>query len=243
MSLRDEVLIPFRGARQAGRELATGSLVLCRCIGRGVRRIIDGGVRLAWRGETAADRLESLGIVALSGVVVSVALVTALGGLAAVAAPYRGPIGIVLVAGWVVAAWMVPPPAGRQAPPVKIIKEGSGDQPDAPEPLDAATVAHTIRNIATAGRWQGAHLDDILAHLPGHSRTELLTVLADAQIPVAEQLKLTLPGGRQRNRQGVRLTALPERLGEAPPGPASGPPQPAAEAPAQPLPDPRLTVL
>jgi hypothetical protein len=243
MSLRDELLIPFRGAREAGRELVSGSVVLCRCIGRGLRRGVGVGLRIARQGETAADRLESLGVAALAGVVGGVAVVIALRGIVAVAAPYKAPIGGVLAVGWVVAAWMVPPEKGSQQPPVKIIKEGSGATPPPERHLSVGLVAQTIRRIATAGGWKGAHLDDVLAHLPGHSRTELLAVLADAKIPVAEQLKLTLPGGRQRNRQGVRLTALREGLGEAPPGPAAGAHQPAAEAPAQPLPDPPLTVL
>jgi hypothetical protein len=77
--------------------------------------------------------------------------------------------------------------------------------------------------------WGGAHLSDIGGRLDV-SREQLLDALTAAGIEVSEQLKLRLPDGRQRNRQGVRLTALPA----APEGPAAGP----GEHPVEPLPAP-----
>lgn len=243
-SLRDELLIPFRGIRGAGHDLLAGSLVLCRCAWRQAKRGAAAARGRATAGDTAADKLESL---VVAGFTVAVGgIVTVLAGRVVLhlAAPFAVPIGWSAGVVWVVAAWVVAPAAKPRA---KIVSAGGVVAPPVPAeqaaPLDAWTVARTVHQIATPQEWKGAHLDDILAHLPGRSREELLQVLADAQIPVAEQLKLTLPGGRQRNRQGVRLSTLPPGLGEAPPAPAPGPPQPAPTPPPETPPRaPRLTV-
>ncbi|WNI19191.1 hypothetical protein [Actinacidiphila sp. ITFR-21] len=236
-------LRPYLPDRRAATALMAGSGVLCRCIGRGVLR----AWRLTWAeamsGENRADRAESAGIALLAMVVTAVPTILAGRALLHLAAPYALWIWWSAAAGWTVAALAVAPP--RQAPehPATIMKDDTpGEQPAQP-PLDAATVTALVRQIATANRWQGAHLDDLLAHLPGRSRTELLAVLAAAGIPVADQLKLRLPGGGQRNRQGVRLSALPEGPEKAPPAPATTPAEPAPEHPARPLPDrPPVTV-
>lgn len=243
-SLRDELLIPFRGIGDAGRSLAAGSWVLCRCAWRLAGRGLSAAWARATAGKTPADRLESLGVAALMGLVGGVVVVITGPQLLRLVAPYAVPICWSAAGLWVLAAWMVAPAA---KPPVKIVSGGGEAAPPSPasqvDPLDAWTVARTVWQIATAGGWQGAHLDDVLAHLPGRSRAELLQVLADAEIPVAQQLKLTLPGGRQRNRQGVRLSALPGAWGEAPPAPAPAPPAGPAEAPPEPAPrPPHLTV-
>jgi hypothetical protein len=205
---------------------------LCRACAAGSRRIIT----LAWRWTRHAppgDRLLRTGI--LSGALYIAAW-------AAAHQPHRDPRTVAAellgaATGWAAAAvylagstpWAAPKDMADPAP-----EEGVPVQP----PLDADTVARAVRQIAAPQGWRGAHLDDILAHLPGHSREELLGVLAGAGIPITEQLKLTLPGGRQRNRQGVRLTALPAGLGEAPLAPASAPAGPPAEGAPEPLPDP-----
>jgi hypothetical protein len=115
------------------------------------------------------------------------------------------------------------------------LEEGDGEQlladedqgegitvPASLPPLDVHIVARLVREIAAEHGWQGAHLDDLLARLPGRSKTELCATLTQAGIAVAEQLKLRLPGGVQRNRQGVRLDSLPAGLGEARPHPVPG---------------------
>lgn len=118
------------------------------------------------------------------------------------------------------------------------------DADPSPPPLDAATVARAVRQLAAAGGWQGAHLADVAAHL-GHPAEEILDVLHAAGIEVAEQLKIRLPGRRQRNRQGVRVSALPPGLEEDPPHcPVTGPSGPLvggpAEGPAAPSPPPPI---
>jgi hypothetical protein len=240
-SLRDELLIPFRGIGGVGRSLVAGSGVLCRCGWRQARRGMSAAWVRATAGDAAADRLESLFVAGFTGAVGGVVVVLAGRQLAPLAAPFVVPIGWSAATVWVLAAWAVAP---APAPRKKIISDGGVAAPPEPaEPLDAWTVARVIHQIAAANGWLGAHLDDVLAHLPGRSKTELLTVLADAQIPVAEQLKLTLPGGRQRNRQGVRLSTLPPGLGEAPPAPAPGLPQPAPTHPPESPPRaPQVTV-
>lgn len=225
-SLRDEVLIPFRGIGGVGRDLVTGSLVLCRCAWRLAKQGCSAVWARATAGSTAADRLESLAVAGFTGAVSTIVVVLAGRQLAPLAAPFVVPIGWSAATVWVLAAWAVAP---APAPRKKIVSPGGVAAAPAPAeqatPLDAWTVARAVHQIATPHGWKGAHLDDVLAHLPGRSKGELLDVLADAQIPVENQLKLTLPGGRQRNRQGVRLTALPPGLGEAPPAPTPGPPQ------------------
>lgn len=217
-------------ARGVCRACWQGSGVLAKLILRSLWRGISAARGAAWRGKTRADRWESLGIAALAGTVGAVVVVIVGGAVVYVAAPYAGPIGIAAGVAWLIAAGIVAP--ATTAAPVERAEE-PGEQPAQP-PLDAAMVAELVRRIAAAGGWQGAHLDDLLANLPGRSRGELLAVLAGAKIPVADQLKLTLPGGRQRNRQGVRLSTLPEGLGEAVPAPASPP----SHHPAELVPDP-----
>jgi hypothetical protein len=172
-----------------------------------------------------ADVLERLGVGVLVVVVGGAVVAGAVRFAAPRVAPYAWILVTVFLIGLLAAAWAVAPEAKPKAPAEP--QAGGGEArpeaeplPQAVEPLDAATVAATVRQIATPRGWKGVHLDDVLAHLPGHSREDLLRALAEASITVTEQLKLTLPGGRQRNRQGIRLAHLP-----------AAPDQPAAEAP------------
>ncbi|MEC3994013.1 hypothetical protein VSR01_10830 [Actinacidiphila sp. DG2A-62] len=189
------------------------------------------------------DALERAGAAALIVVIVLAAGAGLAGALWEQVAPYaRSAIGLVVIA-LLAAAWVVGPepevaePAGESEQPAT----GGDAQPDpaplphAAEPLEGWAVVRTVRQIATANGWRGAHLDDVLARLPGRSREELLAVLAEAGIPVTEQLKLRLPGGRQRNRQGIRLTALPPAPDEPP---AGAPPEPPLPAPDDAAPEP-----
>lgn len=230
------------------RTVGAGLCVICRGVvaaaQRGGRLVLGDPVKGASTRDELADAVERVGM----GVFVVLIAVTSLSGVVMATdfnvLPYLPwVVGVGTLA--LVGAACVVAPSGT--PRRKIVSSG-GVAPDAPPaeqetPLDAATVARTVRQLAAAGGWQGAHLDDVLAHLPGRSRTELLTVLADARIEVAQQLKLTLPGGRQRNRQGVRIAALPPGLGEAPPPPATTPSQPAPTPPPEASPrPPHLTV-
>lgn len=163
----------------------------------------------------------------------------AVGGVRAVwphVAPYGPMLACVGTVGLLGAAWAVGPdaPPGEKAAAEK--RPAAGGAPITPPspapkmgPLTAVEVEAAVRAVAVPNGWLGAHLDDVLAHLPGRSRGELLAVLAGARIPVVEQLKLRLPGGRQRNRQGVRLAALPEAH--------AGAPERAISAPAMRVPD------
>lgn len=229
-------------AKSLCRACWQGSGVLIKLTLRGLRRTINAGWNTATQGKTAADQAESLAVAALAGAIGLVVIVTAGGAVAYFVAPYAQQIGMTAGAAWLVTAAALAPREVWNAPAKTVRgepKQTSEQHPAAP--LDAATVARLVRQIAAAEEWKGVHLDDLLAHLPRRSRTELLDVLAEARIPVENQLKLTLPGGRQRNRQGVRVSALPPGLGEAPATPAEAPPpgspEGPAEAPTQPLPD------
>lgn len=184
-----------------------------------------------------ADWGERAAIGALGVLIAGAALGGAVAAVGAKLAPYLPLASGVALAGLLIAAWIVAPDPDAK-------KTAPGGKKETAEPvLDAAAVAYQVRRIATAGGWKGAHLDDLLAHLPGRSRAELLDTLAKARIPVEAQLKLTLPGGRQRNRQGVRLSALPAGLGEAPQPPPQTPPQRPAQLVAEHLPESgRVTV-
>lgn len=156
--------------------------------------------------------------------------------------PYARTVAGVTVVGLLAAAWAVGPKAAAQDDPAGDPQrhDAGGEAPaTAPlpqpaAPLDVAAIAHVVRQLAAPHGWLGAHLDDVLAHLPGRSRTELLAVLAAAGIPVENQLKIRLPGGRQRNRQGIRLSHLPAAP-DQPPVPAA--PEAAPEDPSEAVPD------
>jgi hypothetical protein len=230
------------------RTVGQGLCVLCTgaraAVRRGVRAVLGVPAKRPASREEMAEAADRAGMGLL---VLAVAGASGAGVVATVGrhlVPYLPWVvgGVVLVVVGVACA-----AAPGDTPRKKIVKAGgvapAPPPPGQAPPLDVAAVARAVRAVAVPNGWLGAHLDDVLAHLPGHSRGQLLDVLAEAGIPVAEQLKLTLPGGRQRNRQGVRLSTLPAGLGEAPPTPAPGPPQPAPEVPAHPPPRvPHLTV-
>lgn len=193
-----------------------------------------GTAAMPWDG--LADWGERAAIGALGVLVAGAALGGAVAAVGATLAPYLPAAAGVALAGLLIAAWTVAPDPDAK-------KTAPGGKKETAAALDAAAVAYQVRRIATAGGWKGAHLDDLLAHLPGRSRAELLDTLTKARIPVEEQLKLTLPGGRQRNRQGVRLSALPAGLGEAPQPPAQTSPQRPAQLVVEQLPESgRVTV-
>ncbi|MEE4541008.1 hypothetical protein V2S66_03370 [Streptomyces sp. V4-01] len=200
-------------------------------------------------GEKKEDELpglvDALERAAAAALIVVMAVAAAAGVVSALwsqIAPYaRTACGVATVT-LLTAAWIVGPKPETAGEP-ELPADGGEALPDpAPLPQDVAPlrvdpVAAAVRQLATPRGWKGAHLDDVLALLPGHSRTELLEVLAEAGIPVENQLKLTLPGGRQRNRQGIRLSTLPpapdQPAAETPPAP----PSPAAvEVAAEPAP-------
>lgn len=196
------------------------------------------GEKTTPKGPTAVDQLERAAIGALCALVALTALGGTVAAFGARMAPYLPAAAAAGMPALLIAAWAVAPEKSKKKTP-----QSSRQDAAVPPPVDAATVAALVRQIAAAGGWQGVHLDDLLAHLPGRSKTELLDALAGAGIPVAEQLKLTLPGGRQRNRQGVRVSALPQGLGEDPPAVAQTPAQRPAQLVPQHLPDPaKVTV-
>jgi len=188
----------------------------------------------------ALDALESAGAAVLAVVIGLAAAAGVASTLWMQIAPYARTAGGVAVVLLLTTAWIVGPKEPKAGEPDPSAAGGEAQPEPAPipqdaEPLTADTVAAAVRQLATPRGWKGAHLDDVLALLPGRSREELLEVLATASIPVAEQLKLTLPGGRQRNRQGVRLAHLPqppaEPAVEAPPeAPVEAAPEPAPPA-------------
>ncbi|MGW3491973.1 hypothetical protein [Streptomyces sp. NPDC001054] len=141
--------------------------------------------------------------------------------------PYLGPGA---VACWCVAAWRAAPP--REA----VAEEKPSVEPEPDNGLTRNEVAALIRAVAARHEHRGAHLDDLLAEPAFESweKAELKAALqSDWGLPV-ESFKL-LFAGRQRVRDGVRLTALPEPLPEAPAGaPLGGAP----EAASDPLPEP-----
>jgi len=188
---------------------------LCRACTQGSARIIV----LTWRWCRAAPAGDRLLRGAVPGGVLAVAVY-------GVRVEGRGVL-LGLAGAWLVAAAALAP---REvwAPADAPAKEDSAPELAGPEsalpaaPLGPELLAATVREIAGAHGWAGAHLSDIETRL-GATREALLAALAEAGIEVAEQLKVMLPGGRQRNRQGVRLRDLPAGLGEAPEPPPPGP--------------------
>jgi hypothetical protein len=163
------------------------------------------------------------GAVALGGYV---GLHTAL----TVAGPWTPYLGPGAAACWCVAAW-------RAAPAREFtIEEKPSAEPEPDGDLTRDEVAALIRAVAARHEHRGAHLDDLLAEpaFKGWEKAELKAALqADWGLPV-ESFKLIF-AGRQRVRDGVRLTALPEHAPEAP---AGAPPGGAPEAAPDPLPEP-----
>lgn len=172
-----------------------------------------------------ADTLERLGVGTVAVVITATAATGAATALGPRLLPYAPTAASAAVIGLLGAAWAVAP-TGEQSRPESPLDPEPTPPKGEPPALDADTVADTIRDIAGKRGWKGAHLDDIADHLPGHTKDHILAVLGAAGIEVADQLKLTLPGGRPRNRRGVRLAALPGT--HATPG--SEPAPPAAQA-------------
>ncbi|WP_432091038.1 hypothetical protein [Streptomyces sp. NRRL F-5630] len=208
--LRPYLPTPGRLAPLAA-EVGAGSLALAR---RGFGWLLADG----WR--EAGPRA---GGIALGGYVAAHTVL-------AVTGPWTPYLGPGAVACWCIAAW-------RAAPPREAAVE---EKPSAEsEPDDALTrheVAALIRAVAARHEHRGAHLDDLLAEplFEGWEKAELKAALIeDWGLPV-ESFKLIF-AGRQRVRDGVRLTALPEPPVEGPP---EAPPGGAPEAAVDPLPEP-----
>ncbi|WP_101253848.1 hypothetical protein [Streptomyces barkulensis] len=267
MSLRDELLVPFRGLRRG--DLFTGSAVLARHLlralaaawalsrkagqrdttppvpavppqrgsrdtgqdsqdtltvhaeqpvpdspeqdktnkeGRGRPKASPG--KQSARG--AADRLESLAIAILAGLVA----LPLLSGVAALItqtlAPYLLPAAGVATAAWVIAALALAP----REQPKKEPRDGT--EPRSPEEVHAAIVDWARQMI---GNRNGVHLADLLDNAHAHHLLTDLdlpafrTALEGWGIPVRQQLKVT-----GRNRPGIHRDDLP-----ADPKPAPSP--------------------
>lgn len=145
--------------------------------------------------------------------------------------PYLGPGA---VACWCVAAWRAAPPreaAAAEKPPA---------EPEPDHDLTRGEVAALIRAVAARHEHRGVHLDDLLAEpvFEGWEKPELKAALqSDWGLPV-ESFKLIFDG-RQRVRDGVRLSTLPEPPAEAPAGaPLGGAPEAVIDPLPEPLPAP-----
>ncbi|WP_435246363.1 hypothetical protein [Streptomyces sp. NRRL F-5630] len=141
--------------------------------------------------------------------------------------PYLGPGA---AACWCVAAWRAAP--AREA----VAEEKPSAEPEPDDDLTREEVAALIRAVAARHEHRGVHLDDLLAEpvFEGWEKPELKAALqSDWGLPV-ESFKLIFDG-RQRVRDGVRLTALPDPVPEAL---AGAPLEGAPEAAASPLPGP-----
>lgn len=137
---------------------------------------------------------------------------------------------------WCAAAWYLSPAVDQDDEAVigQDDDAGPGESDDEPTdrgnalalarpglpPLEAELVARMVRETAADHGWLGVHLDTLLTRLPGRSKKELTDCLAAAAIQVHPGFKLSFPNGPSRNRQGVRVDALPPGLGQAPPAPA-----------------------
>lgn len=235
------------------RRLTAGLGVLAdrawRGTGRGLRR---GAAALEDKSQesgadSSPDRLGSMADAAEKGGRVVLVVVIGVGaGGGAVATtwlllrpflPWITAVGLLAV---VAAALAVAPDERRPEAKTKPIAEREASPANVTD-LTVEQIAHAVRQIAAERGWSGTHLTDLEEHL-GATREALLDTLAESGIEVAEQLKLRLSDGRQRNRQGVRLTALPAGLGEAPEPaaqhPASTPAEGPPEAVDRTLPDP-----
>lgn len=132
-----------------------------------------------------------------------------------------------ILAGWLVTAATLAPRKvwARVTNPAAAAPEAPAATPaegPEPAPLSPEDVVRAVRQIAAMHDWSGVHLTDLEEHFDT-TREHLLGTLSAAGIEVAEQLKLRLPNGHQRNRQGVRLRDLPEGSGKAPAAPVQHP--------------------
>ncbi|WP_410176202.1 hypothetical protein [Streptantibioticus cattleyicolor] len=224
--LRDELLIPFRGAGEAGRDLWAGTRVLVSLGGRGLRRLAVLALGVL-RPRTGGKALEMAGAVVLAGVAV-VPPVWAAGAVVwRVVARYGSWIAGAGVVGWVLAAWTVSPPRAEQttlndhemsAGEYDTEPDPAEDDEPAVDPDDVAErmvhlVVEAIADAAAAGR-AGVHLATLRtmlteAGLPALEDVEALhTWLRGRGIPVARNLKV-----RGENKLGVRADALTASLG------------------------------
>jgi hypothetical protein len=204
-------LRPYLPTRYFAASLCSGSAALTR---RGWEWVTASG------GKTARGRLAGLG-------------------LAVYVAGYEELHGQTWILPVVCGAWVVgalvhspaaPAPAGKvdehQDEDDELADEEEGDTAEAPAPpVDVDLVACLAHELATAddsANRNAVQLDHLLTHLPMVSKTQLVTALTDAGVPIKEGVKYRLGEGRQRVRQGVRLEDLPTGAGDAPPAPAAG---------------------
>jgi hypothetical protein len=196
--LREELLIPFRGASAAGRELWEGTIVLAGHGRRGLRRLVRVAIGVLDRHGRGTNWLETAGICVLVGIFTVPVVLAA--GIAAVrlAAPYAGWIGGAAVTVWVAAAWMAAPPRvehGTETP-----SDSLGEAPADPTRAFAQWLLHTI------GNQPGIHLRELypaMRQLPGHDSRDdarCREALRHLGIPVHRSLRI----GHIAGRSGVR---------------------------------------
>lgn len=213
-AVRKHLLIPFRGIRDAGQDMAAGSVVIGRHIRRIMMRLTRRAWSAAWSGESLQDRLESLAIAVLACIVAGTVAGAVLGAAAVfvvrVAAPSAPALLVAAAIAWVVAAQFAAPAKHPEA---------RGEAP--PEDPSAAPVAFLQWLLQTMGDQPGIHLRELypaMRELPGQKDrddTELRGALRTLGIPVHRSLRI----GRVAGRSGVRradVQALVSPVGEPP---------------------------
>jgi hypothetical protein len=227
-SLRDELMIPFRGIGHAGRDLRAGSAVICKYMGRALRRALKAAWGAAWRGKTGADRLESLGIAALAGAVGLAVLAVAGSSVSHLAAPYGVAIACTAAAAWVVAAWT--------AAPQKTGPKPAERAPNAPTMSREEAIRIALLHFLDAHTRDrnGIHLAELhqkltaTAAFSGLPRARLTPLLEGHGVPVERSLSVDGIEGRS----GVRRTVVEALLAALPSTEA-----PATEKPTESTPD------
>lgn len=244
MGLKDELLIPFRGAAGAWHDLAAGSGVLIRCACRGVRRVLGLVWRAAWNGATFADRAESFGIAVLIGGAGLAVTAGGVGLLVWVASPYAPVISGVGVLGWLVAAWAVAPPreGATRNDQEKFTGEPETETAHPTEDHGAAErwlvrlVLVGVRDAVAAGR-KGVHLATLLE--PIDTDWDVATLRQHCQHFGIPTKKINIRG--QGSTWGVHVDELERVLGGSvetalavlDAAPAGGPRQGVEEGPAR----------
>jgi hypothetical protein len=250
--LRDELLTPFRGIGEAGRDLLTGSAVLagyaCRCL----RLVLRAAWRAASKGESFSDRAESFGVAVLAGGAGLAVTAGAAGVLAWVARAYVPFLAGGAAVAWVVAAWVAAP--RREPTTCNDHEQWAGEQRPETDPHHGArAIARAvITAVADADRdgYKGVHLAELLDQLRADELTQadevsqLRAWLETVGIPTNRNLKRDGKGPTW----GVRVDELAAALGrplrdalraldQTPAEAAPEPPGPAGqEAPVGPLP-------
>lgn len=217
MSLRDELLAPFRGWREAGRDLVAGSRVLARHTGRGLRTALRTVWRASSKGETGGDRADSIGTAVLAGVVIVAVAGTVAGPLMRLLRPYGPLIGGMAPVLWMVAALIAAPRV--ETHPTPNDHEKPGEQPTDPDPQHATrAIIHAVIAAATTAHahgYKGIHIAELLDRLRTRGLTQTNNVgllrdwLEEAGIPVRRTLNIRGKG----NTYGIHVDDLTAALG------------------------------